>query len=89
MLRTLFASAIDYRADRDRRGDLAAEHRAPLRSLCDDLINGEEHEVNARMDDDRSISAKRSAQCRTRTGKLGNRRIDDAITTELAVEISH
>ena len=89
VLCALLAPAIDDRANRDRCAHLSAEHRAPLRCLRDELVDREKHEVNSRVNHDRSISAKRSTERSARRAELGHRRVDDTLASELAVEIGH
>ena len=89
MLRALLTAAIDDRADRDRRGNLAAEHRSPLGCLRDDLVHRQQHEVDARMYDDGAVAAEGGTERGAGRRQLGDGGVDHPLATELAVEIRH
>ena len=80
---------INDGAYRQWNRDLTSEHRSPLGGLSDYLIDRQEHEVDARMDDHRSVPTQRRAKGGPSGGQLRDRRINDAFDTEFLIERRH
>src|SRR5438477_4740906 len=89
MLRALLAASIDDRAHRYWRAHLTSEHRTPFGSLCHQLINREQHEVDSRMNYVWPVATERCTQRSSCAAGLRHRSIDDTLATELAVEVGH
>ena len=73
----------DHRPDHQRALGLAAEHVAQLGALVEDLVHAAAEEVDKHQLGDRAQPGRGRADCRADESGLGNRRVQDAVATEL------
>ena len=83
MLRRELSSATGGHADDERNAELAARHVAQRGGIVDDLIQGEQAEVDRHHLHDRPHAADGCADARTDEGRLGERRVAHALRPEL------
>ena len=86
MLRRELAAGTGRHANDDRYFELPARHVPDRRRVVDDLVECQETEIDRHDLDDRAHPAKRSADPGADKGRLGQRRIADAVGTELVEE---
>ena len=83
MLRGQLVAGAVGRADHERAAHLAAEHRADLRRVVDDLVHRDEQEVDRHDLDDRALAEHRRADAGADEPLLGDRRVAHAVGAEL------
>ncbi len=83
VLRGELPAAARRHADDERHAHLTARHVPQRRCVVHDLVEGEHAEVDGHHLDDRSHAAERRADSRADEGRLGQRRVADALGSEL------
>ena len=86
VLRAALRAAAARHADHDGKRGLAAEHVAELGEAVDDLVAGEQAEVDGHQFGDGAQTAERGADGRADDDFLGERGVFDALVAELLDE---
>src|SRR5207244_11838341 len=86
MLRAAAAGNPLLGANGDRHVELAAAHEAQLAGLIEQLVGGDERELDEHELDDRSQPGDGGASCEPDESGLGDRRVDDPLATEALVQ---
>ena len=83
VLRRELAPAAGCHPHDERHAELAAGHVPQRRGVVEDLVEGEQAEVDGHHLDDRAHAAQRGPDAGPDEGRLGERRVADALRTEL------